>query len=219
MKKKAPWISIEGVDGAGKSSHVADIVKFLEDLGYEVVSTREPGGTPLGERLREEIINTPMSLQTEILLNFAVRSEHLNQVINPSLDSGKAVVSDRFTDSTYVYQGCGSGGSLQDIETLEAMVHPSQQPDLTLLFDLPPEESLKRLSGTGKDPDKFESQDATYFARVRDGYLQRAQNDPDRFRVVSSIPALVDVKANVRQELEDFLVRFQSRPTPSKPRP
>lgn len=210
--KKAPWISIEGVDGAGKSSHVDGIIHFLKAQGFEVVSTREPGGTDLGERLRDEILNTPMSLQTEILLAFAVRAEHLEKVVVPALSEGKAVVCDRFTDSTYAYQGAGSGGVMSHIETLENMVHPNLNPDLTLLFDLPPEESLKRLGGTGKTPDKFESKGKDYFEKVRNEYLARAQKDPSRIKVVSSLPALPEVKKSVQEALEEFISSWHQKP-------
>lgn len=212
LMKKSPWISIEGVDGAGKSSHVDGIVQFLTSQGFEVVSTREPGGTPLCERLREEILNTPMSLQTEILLAFASRAEHLDKVIIPALEQGKAVVCDRFTDSTFAYQGAGSGGVVSHIEQLEQIVHPNVNPDLTLLFDLPPEESLRRLNKTGKTPDKFESKGKEYFERVRNEYLSRAQQDPTRLKVISSLPSLLEVKQSVQQALEEFMVQWQQKP-------
>ena len=210
--KKAPWISIEGVDGAGKSSHVATIVDFLRSQGFEVVSTREPGGTPLGERLREEILNTNMNLQTEILLAFASRAEHLHQVIFPALAQGHAVVCDRFTDSTFAYQGCGADGNLDHIKMLEDMVHPQSNPDVTFLFDLPAEESLRRLSKTGKTPDKFESQNQDYFEKVRLGYLTRAKADPSRIKIISSLPSLEQVKENVTKELETFVALWQHPP-------
>lgn len=206
--KRSPWISVEGVDGAGKSSHVDDIVQFLKDQGFEVVSTREPGGTELGERLREEILNTDMSLQTEILLAFASRAEHLDKVIRPSLLQNKAVVCDRFTDSTYAYQGAGEGGDVNSIAMLEQMIHPDTKPDLTLVFDLPADISLKRLGGTNKTPDKFESKNEAYFNRVRNGYLARAQEDPARLKIVSSVPPLVEVKQSVRQVLEEFMLSW-----------
>lgn len=211
MANKVPWISVEGVDGAGKSSHIKHIVKMLQDAGFEVTSTREPGGTDLGERLREEILNTPMALQTEVLLAFASRAEHLNKVIRPALSRGHAVVCDRFTDSTYAYQGAGQGYPLEQIKQLEQMVHPDEQPDLTLIFDLPVSESMRRLEGTGKTPDKFESQNHDYFERVRSGYHARAKASPARIRLIDSSPSLADVQASVKQTVQEFLEQWERR--------
>ena len=213
MKNNVPWISVEGVDGAGKSSHISSIVSLLEEYGYEVVSSREPGGTPLGERLREEILNTPMALQTEVLLAFASRAEHLEQVLRPALAQGKAIVCDRFTDSTYAYQGQGHGYPLDHIQWLEQAVHGDVQPDLTLVFDLPVEESLRRLQGTGKEPDKFESQSKDYFERVRQGYRDRATADPDRVRLVDSSVSLAAVRQQVAAEVRAFLDGWSSAPS------
>lgn len=218
MNRQVPWITVEGVDGAGKSSHIQPIIDMLQQAGFEVCSTREPGGTQLGERLREEILLTDMALQTEVLLAFASRAEHLDKVILPALNSGVAVVCDRFTDSTYAYQGRGKGYPVQAIQALEKLVQEGQQPDLTLIFDLPPAESLRRLSGTGKNPDKFESQSEEFFAQVREGYLERARNDPTRVKIIDSLPALVDVKAAVAEVVGDFLAQWsvQLEATPRK---
>ena len=209
--RKSPWITVEGVDGAGKSSHIPAIVAMLEAAGFSVVSTREPGGTELGERLRTEILTTPMALGTEVLLAFASRAEHLSQVIRPALAINQAIVCDRFTDSTYAYQGQGQGFPAADIKLLEQMVHGDVQPDMTLLFDLPVEESLRRLGTTGKDPDKFESQDADYFDRVRSGYHQRVQAFPNRVRVIDSSKPWDEVKEQVRSVVSDFIAKWQQR--------
>lgn len=202
---KAPWITVEGVDGAGKSSHIEGIVEFLKKAGWDVVTTREPGGTDLGERLRKEILHTPMELETEVLLAFASRSEHLAQIIRPALLKNKAVVCDRFTDSTYAYQGFAQKYPLEKLNQLEEIVHSDRQPDLTLVFDLSPQESLKRLSTTGKVPDKFESQSMEFFQNVRNGYTYRYQNDKKRFQIIDSHPPLEEVKKSVHKVLSDFL--------------
>ena len=208
MNYKAPWITVEGVDGAGKSSHIEPIITLLKEAGFDVVSTREPGGTPLCEDLRQKILFTSMSLDTEVLLAFASRAEHLNAVIRPALNKGSAVVCDRFTDSTYAYQGCGFGYPVENIEHLEKMVQRGDQPDLTLVFDLPPEESFRRLAKTEKNPDKFESQSLEFFADVRQGYLDRAAKDPSRVKVIDSRPSLEDVKKAVAHQVKDFLEQW-----------
>ena len=222
---RAPFITIEGVDGAGKSSHLPTIVQTFRDAGFEVVETREPGGTPLGERLREEILTTPMALGTEVLLAFASRAEHLEQVIGPARALGSAVVCDRFTDSTYAYQGAGGGYPLDRLAVLEHAIVPiDQRPDLTLLFDLPVAESLRRLGGTGKVPDKFEGQGAEYFEKVRGGYMARVQADPDRFRVIDATPSIErvadQVRAAVAAYIDDYKAKNQpERQAPRPPRP
>lgn len=213
--RPCPWITIEGVDGAGKSSHVPNIIRQLEKVGFKVVSTREPGGTPLGERLREEILNTPMSLETEVLLAFASRAEHLDKVIRPALDSNTAVVCDRFTDSTYAYQGAGAGYPQEQITRLAEQVQKGMKPDLTLIFDVPPEVSRQRLAGTCKDPDKFESQGQEYFASVRNAYLDIARKEPQRVRVIDSTRPLAEVAAQVEVVLSEFLDQWG--PAPSSP--
>jgi len=225
MKKQSPfrpcpWITIEGVDGAGKSSHVSNIVAQLEAAGFKVISTREPGGTPLGERLREEILNTQMGLETEVLLAFASRAEHLEKVILPALDSQTAVICDRFTDSTYAYQGAGEGYPRQRIDQIAALVQKGHSPDLTLIFDVPPEVSRQRLSGTGKDPDKFESKDLAYFGAVRNRYLEIAKEEPERVRVIDSTRPLVEVSAQVQEVIGQFLEQWGPAPAPvRRPQP
>jgi dTMP kinase len=210
---KGPFITIEGVDGAGKSSHIEGIVQKLKDAGFDVVATREPGGTPLGEKLREEILFNKMDLCTEVLLAFASRAEHLAVVIRPGVESGKAVVSDRFTDSTYAYQASGRGFPKSAVLALETLTHSDIQPDLTLLFDLPVEESLRRLGKTGKNPDKFERQDAKTFEDIRNGYLERQKLSPERIRIIDSSKSLDEVKKQVADVIDDFILSIKPSKT------
>lgn len=190
------FITLEGMDGAGKSTHIPNIINILQARGCEVVSTREPGGTPLGERLRELLLHEPMHAETETLLMFAARREHIAAVIRPALARGAYVLSDRFTDATYAYQ-CGAKGVLATkIQILEQWVQSELQPDITLLFDVPVEVSMQRLAAT-RVPDKFEREDADFFSRIRQAYLQRAQENPARFRVIDASVALTEVVANV----------------------
>jgi dTMP kinase len=190
------FITLEGMDGAGKSTHIPNIIKILQARGCEVVSTREPGGTALGERLRELLLHEPMHAETETLLMFAARREHIAAVIRPALARGAYVLSDRFTDATYAYQ-CGAKGVLTSkIQILERWVQSELQPDVTLLFDVPVEVSMQRLAAT-RVPDKFEREDADFFSRIRQAYLQRAQENPARFRVIDASVALTEVVANV----------------------
>ena len=190
------FITLEGMDGAGKSTHIPNIIKILQARGCEVVSTREPGGTALGERLRELLLHEPMHAETETLLMFAARREHIAAVIRPALARGAYVLSDRFTDATYAYQ-CGAKGVLATkIQILEQWVQSELQPDITLLFDVPVEVSMQRLAAT-RVPDKFEREDADFFSRIRQAYLQRAQENPTRFRVIDASVALTEVVANI----------------------
>lgn len=205
MDKKAPFVTVEGVDGAGKSSHIKTIVKALEDAGWKVILTREPGGTPLAEEFRHMILREDMALTTEIMLAFTARAEHIDKVIRPSLEAGIAVVCDRFTDSTYAYQGMGRKGDLELIEMLEQKIHGDLTPDMTLLFDLPISVSKKRLEGTGKIPDKFESQNEIFFEDVRKGYQQRVEQS-ERFVVIDSSVPVEEVSKNVENAMNDFVV-------------
>ena len=190
------FITLEGMDGAGKSTHIPNIINILQARGCEVVSTREPGGTALGERLRELLLHEPMHAETETLLMFAARREHIAAVIRPALALGAYVLSDRFTDATYAYQ-CGAKGVLATkIQILEQWVQSELQPDITLLFDVPVEVSMQRLAAT-RVPDKFEREDADFFSRIRQAYLQRAQENPTRFRVIDASVALTEVVANI----------------------
>ena len=196
------FITLEGIDGAGKSTHAGWLVDALSARGRSVVATREPGGTPLGEALREILLHQPMAHESEALLMFAARRQHVVDVIRPALDRGDIVVCDRFTDATYAYQGGGHGVSLELIEALERMLHADCNPDLTLLFDVSgavSRERLDRLSARGHPLDKFEREAAGFFDRVRNAYLARAAADPRRFRVFDSARPLVDVRADLER--------------------
>jgi len=185
------FITFEGIDGAGKSSHIAGVVDFLRQQGREVVSTREPGGTPLAEKLRAIGLNDEMDPLTEALLMFAARRDHLVQVIEPALARGAIVICDRFTDSTFAYQGGGRGFDLGVLSTLETMVQSRldgrgiRQPDLTLWFDVPPAVAAQRLAGA-RVPDKFEQQPVEFFMAVSAGYRRRMFADPRRFEIINA---------------------------------
>lgn len=182
------FITFEGIDGAGKSTHLAFVADWLRTHGKSVITTREPGGTPLGEKLRELLLNEAMHLETEALLMFAARREHLAQVIEPALSRGDWVISDRFTDATFAYQGGGRKLDLRKLEALEEWVHPNFQPDLTLLFDVPVEVARTRLDAS-RVPDKFEREKEAFFVATRAEYLRRAKQFPARFRIIdASIP-------------------------------
>lgn len=185
-RKAGQFITFEGIDGAGKSTQIAALVALLEARGLEVVQTREPGGTPLGERLRELVLHESMHLETEAMLMFAARREHLAARIQPALAAGQWVVSDRFSDATYAYQVGGRGLDREKFTALENWVHPGFQPDLTLLFDLPPEIAAARVAGTGNAPDRFEREQRDFFERVRTAYLERARMAPARICVIAA---------------------------------
>ena len=182
------FISFEGIDGAGKSSHIAAAADWLRARGHEVVLTREPGGTPLAEQLRALVLEAPMDPLTETLLVFAARRDHLQTLIEPALARGAWVLSDRFTDATFAYQGGGRGFDLAVLAQLETWVQQGRQPDLTVWFDLPPATAAERRAAV-RAPDRFEAQDLAFFERVRAGYAARAQAAPQRFaRIDSSQP-------------------------------
>lgn len=197
-KKRGKFITLEGMDGAGKSTHIPNIITALKARGIEVVSTREPGGTRLGEQLRALLLHDAMHPETETLLMFAARREHIDSVIEPALKRGAYVLSDRFTDATYAYQCGAKGVSSNKIKQLEKWVQGKLQPDLTLLFDVPVEISMKRLS-TAREPDKFEREDAKFFEKLRQAYLTRASENPTRFRVINANQALDKVKVLVEE--------------------
>ncbi len=186
------FITFEGIDGAGKSTHIAFVANWLRDHGKTVITTREPGGTPLGEALREVLLHQKMHVETEALLMFAARREHLAQVIEPALARGDWVISDRFTDASFAYQGGGRGMALGKLETLEQWVHPALQPDLTLLFDVPLDVARARLDAT-RVLDKFEQEKSDFFAATRAEYLRRAAQFPHRFTVIDSTQAILDI--------------------------
>ncbi len=195
---RGKFITLEGMDGAGKSTHLTWIPGFLQARGINVQLTREPGGTPLGERLRELMLDKAQKLhsETEALLMFAARREHLDKVILPALDAGAWVVCDRFTDATFAYQSAGSGLAWERIEALETWVQGGLQPDLTLYFDVPSEVGKARTLAA-REPDRFEQEGRAFFDRVRDGYLRRAREDNRRVRIIDGTDTLENVKQAV----------------------
>jgi dTMP kinase len=196
------FITFEGIDGAGKSSHVDWLAEWLRARGKVVQVTREPGGTELGEQLRGLLLNQSMHLETETLLMFAARREHLAQVIEPSLRRGEWVVCDRFSDATYAYQGGGRGLDRSKLQILEHWVHEHRQPDLTLLFDLPLDIARERIAVASRTLDRFEQERADFHERVRQAYLERAHTQPDRIRVINADNTL----ENIRKRLEETLI-------------
>jgi len=201
MTNRGKFITLEGVDGAGKSTHLTWLSAHLRERGHSVLVTREPGGTPLGEKLREILLSQPMHLETEALLMFAARREHLDKVIQPALTQGNWVISDRFTDASFAYQGGGRGLNEDKLRELESWVQGDLQPDLTLLFDVPVEVSRQRLANN-VTLDRFEQEQQEFFQRVRDSYLQRAGQFPQRFRVIDATHSLTDIQ----NKLEDIFV-------------
>jgi dTMP kinase len=189
---RGKFITLEGMDGAGKSTHIPHILDHFRARGLEVVSTREPGGTSLGERLREILLREAMHPETEALLMFAARREHISEVIEPALARGAYVVSDRFADASYAYQCGGRGVDFEKMRLLEQWALDDLQPDITLLFDVPVNVSLQRLA-KARSPDKFEQEGTDFFTRIRDAYLRRAQQYPHRFRIINSDQPLEDV--------------------------
>lgn len=200
---KPRFITLDGIDGAGKSTNLAVMKAWFEKHRLPVLFTREPGGTPAGEALREILLNpaTQVSLRTETLLMFAARQQHLETVILPALKNGTHVVSDRFTDATFAYQGGGRGVPLQDIATLEYWVQGDFRPDLTLLLDVPLEVSMARINQT-REKDRFEQEEAEFFNRVREVYLQRANEQPERYAVIDSSQSLDAVKNQIETALD-----------------
>jgi dTMP kinase len=195
------FITFEGIDGAGKSTHIAFVSDYIRQRGVELVSSREPGGTPLGEKLRDLVLHEKMHLETEALLMFASRREHIAQVIAPALERGAWVISDRFTDASFAYQGGGRGMSLAKLEGLEQWVHPALQPDLTLLFDVPLAVARARLDAT-RELDKFEQEKADFFAATRNEYLRRAAQFPQRFRVIDSTQSIAAIQLQIAAILD-----------------
>lgn len=183
--QRGKFITFEGIDGAGKSTHIGFVADWLKASGKSLITTREPGGTALGEKLRELLLHEKMHLETEALLMFAARREHIAQVIEPALARGDWVISDRFTDATFAYQGGGRKLDRHKLDILEQWVHPHLQPDLTLLFDVPLEVARARLDAT-RSLDKFEQEQADFFASTRAEYLRRAAQFPVRFRIIDS---------------------------------
>lgn len=195
------FVTFEGIDGAGKSTHIGFVTAWLKNAGRRVVSTREPGGTPLGEKLRDLLLHEPMHLETEALLMFASRREHLAQVIEPAIARGDWVLSDRFTDASFAYQGGGRGLARERLDILERWVHPHLQPDLTLLFDVPLAVARERLSAT-RTLDRFEQEEADFFERCRAEYLRRAAACPGRVVVIDSTRTIDEVRTSLVAALE-----------------
>jgi dTMP kinase len=196
--EKNKFITFEGVDGAGKSTHLAWFADVLRQRGLDVVVTREPGGTPLGERLREILLHQPMGIGTETLLMFAARFEHIEQVIKPALQAGKWVISDRFSDASFAYQGGGRGMDWEKLRQLEQWVHSDLQPDLTLFFDVPVEIARQRLANN-VSLDRFEQEQTDFFERVRAGYHKRVKENPLRYAVIDADQSLVSVKLRLEE--------------------
>jgi dTMP kinase len=198
------FISFEGIDGAGKSSHIEPLAAWLRERGHQVLVTREPGGTPLAESVREWVLHQPMDALTESLLVFAARRDHLAVSIEPALAAGTTVLCDRFTDATFAYQGGGRGFDLHTLSQLEAMVHPGLQPDLTLWFDLPAAVAAQRRAARSSigAADRFEAEGAAFFERVQAGYAARLAAQPARFSRIDASPLPEQVWAQVRAAVQ-----------------
>jgi dTMP kinase len=205
MTARGRFITLEGIDGAGKSSHVEFLRDRLRERCANIVVTREPGGTPFGEGLRAAVLHHPASALAEALAMFAARSAHIDAVIGPALASGAWVLCDRFSDSTYAYQCGGRGLEPAAFEALERLVHPALQPDATLLFDLDPALAAQRQAARGAAADKFERERADFFRRVREAYLERARRDPRRIHVIDAGGELGAVRERLASALHGAL--------------
>jgi len=201
---KGKFITIEGSEGAGKSTNIRYIQQYLNAKNIEFISTREPGGTPIAEKIRDLLLdksNTNLCDDAELLLMFAARSQHLNELIIPALESGKWVLSDRFTDASYAYQGGGRGLSWQKIAQLEQWVQGDLRPDATILLDIPVELGLERVRHRG-ETDRFEEEQLTFFKRIREAYLKLARDNPQRFHIIDTQPAIEQVEKQLTQVLD-----------------
>ena len=194
MSARGKFITVEGIDGAGKSSHLDFLCGRATSRGARVVRTREPGGTPAAEKMRELVLHHAMEPLAEALVMFAARGDHVGSIIEPELAAGTWVVCDRFSDATYAYQCGGRGLPGAAIESLEKLVHPGLQPDATFLFDLDPAEAYARQRAASRDPDRFEREKADFFVRVREAYLQRARRFPERIHVIDASGTLDEVR-------------------------
>jgi dTMP kinase len=203
MNPQGKFITFEGIDGAGKTTHIARCVELLQARGVEVLQTREPGGSPLAEQLRKILLQQSMSLTTELLLMFAARRDHLEHLIEPALARGAWVVCDRFTDSSYAYQGAGRGLGEEPVAKLEAMVHPTRQPDHTFYFDLAPEIAAERRA-KARAADRFEAEDVQFFQRVRKAYLDLAERHSARILVIDATQSI----ENIAKSLETMIATF-----------
>jgi dTMP kinase len=208
LRTPAMFITLEGGEGAGKSTSRDFIVSLLEDYQVPFIQTREPGGTPIGEALRGLLLSkegTAPSVTTELLMVFAARAQHLHEVIEPALRDGKWVLCDRFTDATYAYPGYGRGFDLREIEALEALVQHGRHPDLTLLFDIDPQLGMARARQRA-ELDRFEEEELAFFEKVREGYLSRAECD-SRFKIIDASRSITDVQHALRETLLPLLDR------------
>jgi len=204
---RGQFITVEGSEGVGKSSNLAFIEDYLRNAGINIVRTREPGGTPLGESVRKLLLDarqTAMCDDMELLLMFAARAQHLAEVIRPALEVGNWVLCDRFTDATYAYQGGGRGVPMERIRTLEEWVQAELRPDHTLLLDMPAADGLQR-AGTRSEPDRFEQEQHAFFERVRETYLSRAKSEAGRFHVIDASPALDVVQSHIADVLQQIV--------------
>lgn len=206
MTPRGRFITLEGVDGAGKSTHTAWMVQALRDLGLTVLATREPGGTPVGEKLRELLLSEPMALETETLLMFAARCEHVREVIAPALARGEWVVCDRFTDASYAYQGGGRQLGAARVAALEQWVYPDLQPDRTWLFDVPLDVARARLARS-RQLDRFEREEDAFFERTRAAYHERARSSDGRIRIIDSSRPLEVVRAQLDSEVRELVAQ------------
>jgi dTMP kinase len=204
MNNLGKFITLEGVDGAGKTTHIEFIKKYLSDLDINYVLTREPGGTILGERLREILLHDEMSHETETILMFAARNEHIDKVIRPNLIKGNVVISDRFTDATYAYQAGGKGVKDEKIDILKKWVQGSLQPNLTFLFDLSVDISIERLNKT-RTLDKFEREDKNFHENIRQKYLMLAKLSPERFCILNSEKSIEKIQNQIKLKLDEVL--------------
>jgi len=201
---KGKFITLEGVDGAGKSTHQKFVADFVATKAPHVIQTREPGGTDLAERLREAILTNPMAPEVETLLIFAARADHVARVIRPALDAGTWVVCDRFTDATFAYQAAGKGVARDLIERLSSAAHGALAPDRTVVFDCSYDTARERLKASGKPLDRFEREDRAFFERVRAEYLERAKREPKRVRVVDAAAAVPEIRKTLERHLSEL---------------
>jgi dTMP kinase len=201
VSARGRFITLEGVDGAGKSTHAEFIADALRTRAAHVIATREPGGTDLAERLREAILSQDMAPGVETLLLFAARADHVAKVIRPALEAGNWVVCDRFSDATAAYQGAGKGVDAGLIERLRQLAHPGLEPDRTLVFDCPYDVARKRLTGANRPLDRFEREDRAFFERVRGAYLERARAEPSRMRVIDASTDMATIRKAIAAEL------------------
>ena len=204
MSNLGKFITLEGLDGAGKTTHIEFIKNYLSDLNINYVMTREPGGTALGEKLRDILLHDEMNPQTETMLMFAARNEHIDKVIRPNLIKGAVVISDRFTDATYAYQAGGKGVKDEKIDILKKWVQEDLRPDLTFLFDLSVEVSIERLNKTRK-LDKFEREDKSFHKRIREKYLTLVEASPERFCVLNSEASIEKIQNQIKLKLDEVI--------------